>query len=162
VGLECVEVGRRLQRHDASALAEQASRSPLTIVVDQFARAVRFDRQATTIPVRDGVHEGFARVRDVRPLEAPYRSAELTVAKDVFYPSMKVAAVEVALHNIRWQIRKRGDQVANGPGPRPYRTSRLREHEFLVETYGNVGVLPAMTDVSSQSWGNSESLQRST
>ena len=160
--LECVEVGRRLRRRDASALAGQAVRSPLAIVVDQFDRALQFNQQAAAIPVRDGVHEGFAHVRHVRPLEAPYRSAELTVAKDVFDPSMKVPAVEVALHNIRGQLRKRGEQVANGPSPLPHRTSRLREHEFLVETYGNVGVLPAMTDVNGQSRGNPESLQQIT
>jgi len=147
--------GPSTPRHDAST---QAARSPLAIVVDQFDRAWWFNLEAAAIPVRDGVHEGFAHVRDVRPLEAPYRSAELTVAKDVFDPSMKVPAVEVASHNIRGQLRKRGEEVANGPGPLPHRTSRLREHEFLVETYGDVGVLPAMTDVSSQSWGNPESL----
>ena len=162
VRFEYVEVGRQLGRRDASALAEQAVHAPLAVVVDEFDRALQFSAQAAAIPVRDGVQEGFAHVRHVRPLKVPYRCAELTVAKDVFDPAMKVPAVEMALHNIRRQLRKRGEQVANGPSPLPHRTSRLREHEFLVEMYGNVGVLPTMTNVSSQSWSNSESLQRIT
>ena len=63
--LECVEVSRRFQRHDGGALTEQAARSPLAIVADQFDRAARFNLQAAAIPVRDGVPESFEHVRNV-------------------------------------------------------------------------------------------------
>ena len=88
------------------------------------------------------------------------RCAELAVAKDLLDPATKVPASEMALHDIVRQRRQRREQVPNGSSARPRRTAGLCEHELLLETHRNIGVLLAMTNVRSQAWSDAESLER--
>src|SRR6476646_6429958 len=114
---------------------------------------------SAAVPVRDGAPEAIARIRDVSSLEGSDRFAELTVAEHVLDPAPEVSALQVARHDIRRQLRQRGEKVANGASP-AQGPAGPREHEFFVSTHRNVGVLLAVTHVGGQARGNAEPLGR--
>ena len=111
------------------------------------------------VPIRDGALEGISSVRDVPLLKVEDRRAKLPVAKDVLDPMAEVSASEMASHHIVGQLRQCREQVPNGSSTLPRRPAALCEHELSFETYRNIGVLQAVTNVCRQARSDAESLR---